>query len=102
MKNLIRKWLGIEYPEARFITAQVETRDVLDGSEMAFVGYRIDNGYMLRISGRGNNTMVVGAGVKLIYCTDEKDMAEKIIAHRAFDKIAGQQSVSYSAKVNKF
>ena len=99
MKNLIRKWLGIEYPEARLITAQVETRDVLDGAEMALVAYRIDNGYMLRVSGRGNNTMIVGNGVRLIYCTDEKDMAEKIVAHRAFTKLAGTE---YAQKSNKF
>lgn len=97
MKNIIRKWLGLAYVDET--RPETIVRDVLDGAEMALVAYRIDNGYMLRVSGRGNNTMIVGNGVRLIYCTDEKDMAEKIVAHRAFTKLAGTE---YAQKSNKF
>lgn len=100
MKRAIRKWLGIEGHDVE--PQRPMMHDVLEGSEMALVAYRIDNGYLLRVSGRQANSMVLGSGVRLIYCTDEKDMAEKIVAHRAYGKIIGQQDVSYTAKTNKF
>lgn len=98
MKKLIRKWLGIEGHDAG-PQEQVMVRDVLEGSELALVAYRIDNGYLLRVSGRPSASMVLGSGARLIYCTDEKDMAEKIIAHRAFTKVVGAE---YAAKSTKF
>lgn len=77
MKRMIRKWLGIDADPM-----PVETRDVLHNTEMAFVAYRIDNGYLLRIGGALlQNT--------LIYCTDEKEMAEKIVVHRTKVKLTG-------------
>lgn len=99
MKRLIRKWLGIDYPDGREAPQEVTARDVLEGSEMALVAYRIDNGYLLRVSQRNSNTLTIGSGVRLIYCTDERDMAEKIVAHRAFSKIAG---TDYTVKTNKY
>ena len=89
MKKLIRKWLGIDYDPA-VPTPPVEMRDVLHGAEMAMIAYRIDNGYLLRI----------GAGMistTLIYCTNEKDMAEKLIAHRAKERVTGSSFVAKSA-----
>ena len=81
MKRMIRKWLGIDAEPM-----PVEARDVLHNTEMAFVAYRIDNGYLLRIGGALLQN-------SLVYCTDEKDMAEKIVVHRAINKIAGSPSV---------
>ena len=84
MKRMIRKWLGIDSEPTPPL---VDARDVLSGAEMAFVAYRIDNGYLLRI----------GSGLTLqntiVYCTDEKDMAEKIVVHRTKMKITGSPSV---------
>ena len=98
MKKLIRKWLGID----QTYTIQQENimaHDVLEGSEMALVAYRIDNGYLLRVSRNTASQMTIGSGVRLIFCTDEKDMAEKIIAHRAFAKVVG---ADYAVKSTKF
>lgn len=89
MKKLIRKWLGIDYDPA-VPTPPVEMRDVLHGAEMTMVAYRIDNGYLLRIGG----SMMQST---LIYCTDEKDMAEKIIAHRAKERVTGSSFAAKSA-----
>ena len=95
MKRMIRKWLGIDAEPM-----PVEARDVLSGTEMAFVAYRIDNGYLLRIGG--------GLTIQntLIYCTDEKDMAEKIVVHRTKMKITGSPSIISGAtcaqKTNKY
>lgn len=96
MKRMIRKWLGIDAEPML-----VEARDVLSGTEMAFVAYRIDNGYLLRVGG--------GLTIQntLIYCTDEKDMADKIVVHRARTKITGAPSVIAGAtyhpqKTNKY
>ena len=84
MKRMIRKWLGIDLDPTPQI---VETRDVLSGAELAVVAYRIDNGYLLRI----------GSGLTLqntiVYCADEKDMVEKLIAHRTKMKITGSPSI---------
>ncbi len=96
MKKLIRKWLGIEGHDVE--PQRPMMHDVLDGSEMALVAYRIDNGYLLRVSRNVPSTMISGSA-RLIYCTDEKDMAEKIIAHRAFTKVVG---ADYTAKSAKF
>jgi hypothetical protein len=74
---MIRRWLGIEQCEPSPPIAQ----DVLHGSELAMVAYKIDNGYLLRIGG------AMGMRSNLIYCTSEQEMAEKIIAHRAKEKI---------------
>ena len=95
MKKLIRKWLGIEepYPEAQRPMAH----DVLEGSEMALVAYRIDNGYLLRVSGQ--RALQIGGAARLIYCTDEKDMADKIIAHRAFHKVVGGADLHTTANM---
>lgn len=85
MKRMLRKWLGIDHPQ---IMAEVEARDILSGTEMAFVAYRIDNGYLLRIGG--------GLIIKntLIYCTDERDMAEKIVVHRSKTRLTGSTGIS--------
>jgi hypothetical protein len=96
VKKLIRKWLGLEI---EIEASRPMVHDVLEGSEMALVAYRIDNGYLLRVSQRNSNTLTIGSGVRLIYCTDERDMAEKIVAHRAFSKIAG---TDYTVKTNKY
>jgi hypothetical protein len=64
-------------------------RDVLDGCELAMVAYKIDNGYLLRI---GNSMHLAPA---LIYCTDEQDMATKIVAHRAKQKIMATPDARY-------
>lgn len=82
MKRMLRRWLGIDAEPM-----PVEARDVLHGAEMAMVAYRIDNGYLLRMGGglTLQNT--------LIYCTDEKDMAEKIVVHRTKMKITGSPSI---------
>jgi hypothetical protein len=66
-----------------------QARDVLDGCELAMVAYKIDNGYLLRI---GNSMHLAPA---LIYCTDEQDMATKIVAHRAKQKIMGKPDGRY-------
>lgn len=97
MKKLIRKWLGIDQTYT-IPQENVIARDVLDGSELALVAYRIDNGYLLRVS-RNVPSMMISGSARLIYCTDEKDMAEKIIAHRAFTKVVG---ADYAAKSAKF
>jgi len=78
MKRMIRKWLGIDFDPS---PQTVEARDLLSGAEMAMVAYRIDNGYLLRMGG--------GLTIQntLIYCTDEKEMAEKIIVHRAKTRV---------------
>lgn len=97
MKRMLRKWLGINYEEP---IPTVEARDILSGTEMAFVAYRIDNGYLLRM----------GGGLTLqnpiIYCTDEKDMIEKIVVYRSKAKLTGAQMVmtgsDYAAKSNKY
>jgi hypothetical protein len=96
VKKLIRKWLGLEI---EIEASRPMVHDVLEGSEMALVAYRIDNGYLLRVSRNTASQMTIGSGVRLIYCTDEKDMAEKIVAHRALRKLAGDD---YTAKTNKF
>lgn len=88
MKRMIRKWLGIDSEHMPAPT--VEMRDVLHGAEMAMVAYRIDNGYLLRIGG-------VMLQSTLIYCTDEKDMAEKLITHRAKERVMGSSIVAKSA-----
>ena len=84
MKKLIRKWLGIDFDPS---PQTVEARDLLSGAEMAMVAYRIDNGYLLRMGGglTLQNTIV--------YCADEKDMVEKLIAHRTKMKITGSPSI---------
>jgi hypothetical protein len=97
MKRMLRKWLGIDHYEP---VSSIEARDVLSGTEMAFVAYRIDNGYLLRM----------GGGLTLqnpiIYCTDEKDMIEKIVVYRSKVKLTGAQMVmtgsDYAAKSNKY
>ena len=97
MKRMIRKWLGIDLDPTPQI---VETRDVLSGAELAVVAYRIDNGYLLRI----------GSGLSLqntiVYCADERDMVEKLIAHRTKMKITGSPSIisgaTYAQKTNKY
>lgn len=85
MKRMLRKWLGIDHPQS---TVEIEARDILSGTEMAFVAYRIDNGYLLRM----------GGGLQLqhtiIYCTDEKDMVEKIIVHRSKTRVTGSTGIS--------
>lgn len=97
MKQMLRKWLGIDHPEP---ILTVEARDVLSGTEMAFVAYRIDNGYLLRMGGglTLQNT--------IIYCADEKDMIEKIVVYRSKAKLTGAQMVmtgsDYAAKSNKY
>lgn len=97
MKKLIRKWLGIEGHDVE--PQRPMAHDVLEGSEMAMIAYRIDNGYLLRVTSRQANSLVLGGGVRIIYCTDEKDMAEKIVAHRAMRKLVGDD---YAAKSTKF
>lgn len=94
MRNMIRKWLGLPtyHEDGSGPGAPIEARDVLHGSELAMVAYRIDNGYLLRIG------TTIGTQPALIYCTDEKDMAEKIIVHRAKQKIDPR----YGANPNKF
>jgi hypothetical protein len=67
----------------KFAGESPNARDVLEGCELAMVAYKIDNGYLLRM---GNSMHLAPA---LIYCTDEQDMATKIIAHRAKQKIMG-------------
>ena len=94
MKRMIRKWLGIDAEPM-----PVEARDVLSGTEMAFVAYRIDNGYLLRIGGALLQN-------SLIYCTDEKEMADKIVVHRTKMKITGSPNIitgaAYAQKTNKY
>lgn len=94
MKRMIRKWLGIDAEPM-----PVEARDVLHNTEMAFVAYRIDNGYLLRIGGALLQN-------SLVYCTDEKEMAEKIVVHRTKMKITGSPSIisgaTYAQKTNKY
>lgn len=95
MKRMLRKWLGIDSEPM-----PVEARDVLHGAEMAMVAYRIDNGYLLRMGG--------GLTIQntLIYCTDEKDMAEKIVVHRSKTRLTGSMVMTgseYAAqKSNKY
>jgi len=97
MKQMLRKWLGIDHQAT---IHAVEARDVLSGTEMAFVAYRIDNGYLLRMGGglTLQNT--------IIYCADEKDMIEKIVVYRSKAKLTGAQMVmtgsDYAAKSNKY
>jgi hypothetical protein len=97
MKRMLRKWLGIDYDPA---TQTIEARDILHGAEMAFVAYRIDNGYLLRMGGSLTlqNT--------IIYCTDEKDMIEKIVVHRSKTRLTGAVSITGSEwaaqKSNKY
>ena len=85
MKRMLRKWLGINYEEP---IPTVEARDILSGTEMAFVAYRIDNGYLLRMGGglTLQNT--------IIYCTDEKDMIEKIVVYRSKTRLTGSTGIS--------
>ena len=102
MRQMIRKWLGLPtYREdGSAPSPPIEMRDVLHGAEMAMVAYRIDNGYLLRMGG--------GLTIQntLIYCTDEKDMAEKIVVHRTKMKITGSPSIisgaTYAQKTNKY
>ena len=97
MKRMLRKWLGINYEEP---IPTVEARDVLSGTEMAFVAYRIDNGYLLRMGG--------GLTIQntIIYCTDEKDMIEKIVVYRSKARLTGSMAMTgseYAAqKSNKY
>jgi len=97
MKRMLRKWLGINYEEP---IPTVEARDVLSGTEMAFVAYRIDNGYLLRMGG--------GLTIQntIIYCTDEKDMIEKIVVYRSKARLTGSIAMTgseYAAqKSNKY
>jgi hypothetical protein len=78
MKQIIRRWLDLDGP------TPVEARDLLHGAELSLIAYRIDNGYLLRMN----------AGLTLsntfIYCTDERDMADKIVAHRAKHRLGVQ------------
>lgn len=73
-------------PENHEDEERPQVRDVLDGCELAMVVYRIDNGYLLRIGG------TLGLASALIFCADEQDMATKIVAHRAKQKIMGVQT----------
>lgn len=97
MRQMIRKWLlGIDHPEP---IQTVEVRDILTGTEMAFVAYRIDNGYLLRMGGglTLQNT--------IIYCTDEADMIEKIVVYRSKARLTGSIAMTgsdYAAKSNKY
>jgi hypothetical protein len=97
MKRMLRKWLGISYEEP---VPTVEARDMLHGTEMAFVAYRIDNGYLLRMGGglTLQNT--------IIYCADEKDMIEKVVVYRSKIKLTGPMVMTgseYAAqKSNKY
>jgi len=97
MKRMLRKWLGIDHYEP---VPSIEARDVLSGSEMAFIAYRIDNGYLLRMA---DGSLLQNP---IIYCTDEKDMIEKIVVYRSKVKLTGAQMVmtgsGYAQKSNKF
>jgi len=97
MKQMLRKWLGIDHQAT---IHAVEARDVLSGTEMAFVAYRIDNGYLLRMGGG------LTLQSPIIYCADEKDMIEKIVVYRSKAKLTGAQMVmtgsDYAAKSNKY
>jgi hypothetical protein len=84
--------LKTEYTDDHAKEARPQVRDVLEGCELAMVAYKIDNGYLLRI---GSSLSLQPA---LIYCTDEKDMAEKIVAHRAKQKIMANPDPRYGVK----
>lgn len=72
------------------LAPQVNAGDILSGTEMAMVAYKIENGYLIRI---GNGQL--GTLSTIIYCTNEQEISEKLIAHRA-------KQVMGVAKTDKF
>lgn len=78
IKDAIRKMVKEE------LAAPQETRaaDVLSGCELAFVAYKIDNGYLLRIG----NALAYTA-TSMVYCKDEAAISERLVAHRAKEKM---------------
>lgn len=58
----------------------VYAQDVLAGSELVMVAYKIDNGYLLRLTAGSNS---IGMSATLVYCVDEDDIAKQVVAHRA-------------------
>lgn len=87
LKNLVRNIVREE------INPQpVAERDVLSGSELAIIAYRINNGYLLRVSSPGNSMTLTMP--TLIYCADEEELAKQIVVGRAKQKLGVSSSGS--------
>ena len=80
---MVRK---IAKEEAGLASAEVRAGDVLSGTELSAVAYHIDNGYILRLANGG------ALQARLVYCRNEQEIAEQMIAHRAKAKLNGEKT----------
>lgn len=64
----------------------VQAVDVLAGTELAFVAYRLENGYLVRFS------IGLGMQAKVFFCANEQEIAERVVAERAKKVVLGEQT----------
>lgn len=97
MIKTLKKWIGKVasenmYPQTENLRSANRVSDMLSDSGAAFVGFKIDNGFLVRTM--NNHPDVIGSRHPgFTYCADHQAIADHIVSSAVREKLGVQQEL---------